>query len=749
MTRTMGLIACLAVTPLLAVPALGSGPSEPRPVYVFADPQSGAERAQMAGGRLPIVKGATSEALLYVDWRRLNGLAVDQVAMDALSKPCCDAPGRGGDVWQATRKQVPGVPAQFWISTERRGPNYTAIPTCFDDAFTTAAATLTDRIRRFGAASPMVRAWTDGQDAVFKACSEPVAALPTLPVGAPDWLRADRAYQDAALALYNGQTSDAGRRFAAIAADAASPWRPLGLYLSARTLLHAAVDAPDKAHFAVAHAAIDRLATAPAGTYGQGELTNMRQVLEYREHPDQLRDRLARQLAQPAPIPGIAVAFRDYMTLSDHAAVRPEGADWIRTIQAKDRGAGLAHAVARWRASGTSAWLVAALTLADPGDAPSRTLAAAAARVAPADPAWLTARYHRLRLLIPSADAAIMRAEADAVLARPDLTRSDRNIFLAVRAQAAASLADFAGHALREPYCDVGSTTCTIGYNTDDDLVGRLATGGFAGLALDTRTIVDSLPLAERMALVDQSRFPRETRMDIALTSYVRAVQLQDDTTIDRLTMRLANLLPQVRADWLRIARTRPGPDKRFAEVFVLAKIPGARADLADYERPTGTARQFAGYWIDLGRREGRRQHAAGASAPTGWREAATRNDPDGERDAACLDKCGGGTFALHTPPFLTPLVQRAAAERRAFLVADVAPATNARRVQAVSLWTEALAYVAAHPDDLRAPETLYRLVRVGRWGGSHDHLGHRAFRLLHSRYPTSTWTKQSPYYYD
>ena len=67
----------------------------------------------------------------------------------------------------------------------------------------------------------------------------------------------------------------------------------------------------------------------------------------------------------------------------------------------------------------------------------------------------------------------------------------------------------------------------------------------------------------------------------------------------------------------------------------------------------------------------------------------------------------------------------------------------------ALSLWDEALAYARAHPRDPRSPETLYRLIRVARWGGNHNHLGRRAFQLLHRRYPDSDWARRSPYYYD
>ena len=59
------------------------------------------------------------------------------------------------------------------------------------------------------------------------------------------------------------------------------------------------------------------------------------------------------------------------------------------------------------------------------------------------------------------------------------------------------------------------------------------------------------------------------------------------------------------------------------------------------------------------------------------------------------------------------------------------------------------LTYLRAHPADPRAPEALYWLVHVGRFGGSHDHSGRRAFELLHARYPKSGWAQRTPYFFD
>ncbi|WP_294203971.1 hypothetical protein [uncultured Sphingomonas sp.] len=732
---------------------IASGGPPPTPHYVLSSPQDATERAALAEGRIGIVKADASEALLYLDWRALNGLRVGKAAADALASPCCgQPPSRTMEDWITARRQVPGAQADiYYVPTERQGPDYTTIPTCFDDAFLTATATLNDRVKRYGAGSADVRAWLAGQDGVFQACSTPRVTLPALAPAAPSWLRADRAYQLAAIALYDGRWDEAAKRFAAIARDPASPWQKTGLYLEARATLRGALAARRADAFAAAHAAIDRLTAAPAGTYGRGEVGRMRQILEYHERPAALLTRLDRELGERDAGPDVAVAFRDYMTLSDKAATKPEAADWIRTLRPMDREAALAHAQERWRATGKSVWLVAALALTEPREASA--LVDAAGQVAATDPAWLTVQYHAIRLTMASTDPAGLRERVDRVLARDDLTISDRNIFTALRTQLATSLADFAKVALRSPYCEVGSATCIDSiWPAGDGLVGRRAAGRFVGFGAEARAIIDRLPLAERMKLAGDEAIPRELRLDLALTSYGRAVQLQDNAAIDRLAAMLETLLPQLATDWRRITHTPAGSSKRFAEAFVMAKIPSLRVDLADYARPEGTEPQFSGYWEDwLLLPPGRATRAGrvpppGAYLPDAYGYGGEPGDAEQEAaDLTCLTRCGPGHAPLHLPGFAVAGLGRAQAERRYFLYgSSKAPPPYAR-----SLWDEMLAYVRSHPAEPCGAEALYRLIRVARWGGNHDHLGKRAFRLLHDRYARSVWARRSPYYYD
>lgn len=101
--------------------------------------------------------------------------------------------------------------------------------------------------------------------------------------------------------------------------------------------------------------------------------------------------------------------------------------------------------------------------------------------------------------------------------------------------------------------------------------------------------------------------------------------------------------------------------------------------------------------------------------------------------------------FPLVAPPFTVPLLAAAVHERRSFLVAGSADLPAGTK----SIWDDALAYALVHPRDPRTAETLYRLIRVARWGGNHNHVGRRAFNVLHTRHAGSSWAKRSPFFYD
>jgi len=705
---------------------------------------------------------------------------VGQAAGAALAIPCCDGPKdllyddprseTGSSQWLGARKLVEGAPRKTYTPTGEERPYFMWSQSCFDDAFRTAAVTLKARVARYGAASPWVQAWLDTQDAVFATCREDTT-LPALPAGAPAWLKADRAYQEAAHALYAGHSADAAARFGAIARDDASPWQPLGPYLKARTLRRAALTEPSPEKFTLARAAIAELARRPAGTFGRSEVTPMLRSLAFRDRPRELMAELAGELVRPTAAPDLAVSFRDVVNLAKAGQPRPEVLDWIATLRPEDgaaRRAALAHAEGRWRATRDVAWLIAALSLTGPGEPQATALVAAAGRIAPTDAGWLTAQHHLVRLSLRTAPPASTRTRLDAILARKDLSASDRNIFTAQRLQVAADGADFVRHALRRRLCvatgyadgyvteDNGCTrnVWLPGYVPDSSIYDGVGDKGTLGFGEDARAVIDRLPLAQRIALSRDRRLPAQLRLDVAITSYARAVLLQDHAAVDGLAADLSELLPQLTPEWRRIRATPVGSTKRFTEFFVLAKVPGVRTDLVDYTRPEGTVAQFQYYWTDwILVPKGRPVMPEAPPLALYQQDGHVGGDEtDATGDLTCLGECAAAASPLRLPDFVVAGQRQALTERGYFVRRDAAGYAEEPPPMppgAVAVWDEMLTYARANPADPQVAEALYWIVRAGRWGGSHKRSGKRAFELLHARYPKSTWAKRSPYFYD
>ena len=791
--RAVATAAMLALLGADAARASGPGTVTPWAIDRFGGER--ADRARLYDGQLGVVMARSPRPQLYMAWRLLHGQKVGQVAGEALSIPCCDPPWRwtyaprdnvGADGWLKARKAVPGLTDITYISTDRDGANYTASANCFDEAFDTASATLKDRAAKYGAGSPEVRAWLDTQDAVFQACHDPEAKLPAAMANAPAWLKADRAYQEAAFQLYQGLNFDAAISYSQIAKDKGSPWRPLAPYLRARALVRAADVEKIGEAFIGARDAVTALDKAPAGTFGKGEARKMRHFLDFRERPKQLLADLDKELGARDAAPDIAVSFRDYSSLYDKLVGQPEAMDWIATlrmqpareptdpadaVEVSDKEMAalkvkavremLDHARARWSATRDAAWLVAALTLVDPGAPEATDLAAAAAKVGADSPAWLTAQYHLTRLTLAKADPATTRARLDAILQRTSLSTSDRNLFLGQRAQVAANAGEFARLAVRQRVCagDAEKTGCVRGYWQSDSIQPSSVYevegyDGTKGLGEDARAVIDRLPLASRIALGRDTQLPAKLRMDVALTNYARAVALSDHAAVDGLTGDLETLLPQLAPEWRAIRAAPVGPEKRFLEFFVLAKVPGMRTDLIDYIRPEGTVAQFQQPWINWVLLPKGRPVKPAAPTLALYQDSGTGvsgDDPDRITDLTCLGLCGEGASPLRLPDFAGAGAGQAASERGYFYRSrpSYSEETEPLPPGAIVAWNEVLAFAQANPKHPQVPEALYWLIRAGRWGGSYNHSGKRAFELLHKAYPTSPWAKRSPYFYD
>ena len=274
---------------LVAGQALGSGGPAPTPIYVERRGGTAAELALLYAGRPGMVMMGAKEPMLFLDWRLLRRLPVGAEAGAALARSAATGPGDNAPCLASTpgSTRAPSSPpapaAPSWVASDRQGPDYTSIPNCFPDAFEKApppcaiASPITTPRR-----APSSPAAT--QDAVFNACANANSYFWRSPADAPRLARrrsrlSGRPPSRSTICAMP-RPPRASPRSRATAPRPGSHWasisRPRDVARSAR---------PPTPTISPAPAAIATLASAPAGTFGKGEVTGMTRALAYRDQP--------------------------------------------------------------------------------------------------------------------------------------------------------------------------------------------------------------------------------------------------------------------------------------------------------------------------------------------------------------------------------------------------------------------------------------------------------------------------------
>lgn len=329
---------------------------------------------------------------------------------------------------------------------------------CAEDAFRVATFTLRDRLKRVGSKSPFFSNWLQAQHAVFGACGgNESTALPALPAAAPAWLRQDRAYQTAAWHFYRGERDASIHAFQAVSADPASPWRILARYLVIRAMTRGVQR--DSAQYPEVAREIDRVLKDRQLSSIHGAVRVLRRRNLIIAKPEETLDELARSLTSR----GIDLSLRqdlwDFVALfqpiersknTRKLAKEHELSDWLTTLHEPDAESA-EHARQQWRASQSTAWLVAAISNTIASDDGVESLLDAASKLSAQDPAYVTIAYHRARILAELRRYDEAQAIAEACLRRDDLGRSSQNLFAMIRGQSMADLTGFLKALPRRP----------------------------------------------------------------------------------------------------------------------------------------------------------------------------------------------------------------------------------------------------------------------------------------------------------
>ena len=741
----------LTVVLLTTSSAFACGPFELEAVFVHTvHPNFPLER--FAAGGIGMVQPSYARSYLYVAYRYLEGAPFtpdEQKALTDLWKDRLETGWSPGDEewvksWLAARKKVVATdPAPISVYRSREKPNeYESYLNCQKDSFDTAIATLDQRIAKYGADSGAVKAWVEAQDQVFSNCAGGSSIPAEIGADADALMRADRAYQIAAANFYATNFDEARKGFEKIAADSGSPWQQNAIYLVARTLARKGSLGPAEQKQESLEAAETQLRKILADkklSALHAASLRLLNLVRLRAHPAERLNELAKSLSVKTPNPNLKQDLWDYTVLLDGfletdepdskpAATIPKDqdlTDWIATFEGASKEA-REHALARWQATRSTPWFIAALTFAHGKDPQAGELLGEAQKVKNTSPAFPAARYHTIRLLLESGKDSEARTLLDQTLKteRARFDESALNLLLSQRMLLANNLSEFLADAARVPaalsWNDDGREIPADDSETSDETKAKKGKPFFDVDA--AHALNQQLPLSVLREAVKSNVLPAGPRLDLIQATWLRAAILGDTQTADEIAPLLAQLVPQT-SDLLTSYQLAAQPDeKKFAAIYAWLKTPGLEPVVdagLGRETPLPEQDQLRDNW---------------------WCSAAFVPGT-GEENREVIQFTATTTGA--PPRFLSPQeVEAGAKEWRALSALGAAPNYIAKEV---------VQWANSHPNDARVPEALHLAVKTTRFGCGDADTGKwskSAFDLLHRKYPNNPWTKKTPYWF-
>ncbi|HEY6945797.1 MAG TPA: hypothetical protein VI431_11710, partial [Candidatus Acidoferrum sp.] len=560
------------------------------------------------------------------DWPQ--GIAGQPQAQNASAQKAQDWIGP----WREINTKALGLPrnrrepysdAAGIVRMEFRDQLFHSYYNCLQDAFQNAVRIANEREKQFGADNPVYKEWIIAQGQVFENCAgsqnyPPKPKPAVIPAAAraedPQIIRADRAYQIAAAHFYSGDFSAAKAEFEQIANDQSSPYRGIAPYLVARALVRKATLTETEDQFdpeAMAQAE-KQLLTIIADKNSSEFHPAAKRLLGFvriRLHPEQRLQELESVVLDAKPTPNWGQDLTDYLWLLDHPftdrasaipvppqptgivvqsqhpvpkATRIKGSDltdWIFTYQESGQAA-FQHSFQRWHEAKSLPWLVAAIMKVNPKDAASvAELTAAASKIGPDSPAFLTLTFHQLRLLEQSGQADQARRELDALLDKHAATMpiSARNEFRALRMKLAVNLSEFLQFAPRLSVDAAGVAPLPAGQadykpGSPEYAATRPHFDSDASVVL-----TEKLPLRLLADAAKSNLLPQDLRRDVAIAAWTRAILLKNEPIAQELTPTLTELVPEVNPALADYASATDPQHREFAAVFAILHNPGFR----------------------------------------------------------------------------------------------------------------------------------------------------------------------------
>lgn len=777
MMRRILVAITLAGCVLLPVNIFSCGPFFEQTVFVTTSAPDSPE--QYLRGELGIVQPTYPTAYLVIAYRYLNGAPLTSAEQKQFLGPCgipcvvpaseITSPNENPAVheWQQTRALVPNLPPDTNKPQQYDIWGWASFVNCTDGAYQNAASTLRGRIHQFGADNVWIKDWVLAQDSVFTNCdaherkpgtnnqSQATAVIPSAaPPDTPELIQKDRQYQIAAAEFYAQKFDDATRDFEKISEDKVSPWHELARYVVARALIRkSTLNPPPDASFdpepmRAAEAQLKSIIADPTVPNWHLRARQLLGFVEARLHPEEYNRELAERLSQNDEIfkhdvTDYHITLRTVAWTKTNAglgteqpdrATAPALSDWIATFSGSMED-GANHALERWHRSRSNAWLLAALAQTHAGQSGSAELIEAAAALQPRSPAFATANFHRVRLLLEQHDIPDARRVLDRLLASADAARlplSAVNAFKKQRMPLARNLNEFLMDAQRKPAGLTSDADEEFSQPAVDDKqpYSRAAFPLDAAEVLNKQLALSVLREAARSDILI-SRLQR----DVALGTWTRAALLPGGTkTAVTLAGEVEKFEPETGPLMKAYLAAEGSEAKRFAAVYLILHFPGLRPTI-----DSGVGREGQMYSTDTKKPM---LEVIDNFRNNWWCDL--KNARLG--DTNYLSQYDDSNRPKPPPAqlFFLTSEQQQQADREWKQLTELGPGPN-------FLTAQVIAWARQHPQDKRVPEALHLAVRTTRYGcvdPQTSRLSREAFELLHKHYGKTEWASRTPYWF-
>jgi hypothetical protein len=345
-----------------------------------------------------------------------------------------------------------------------------------------------------------------------------------------------------------------------------------------------------------------------------------------------------------------------------------------------------------WRKTRKPVWLIAALANAPNSDLDE--LLKGAATITPDDPAYQSVAYYSIQRELGRGHTDVARAMADGALSR-SLLLSSRNLILEQRTRMVTSFDEFLKFGVRQPEPHLSE------YKNLEEESSGVPTADHAETQFDwdaVQTFNKVLPLSFWVRASGSPLLPKNIQLQLAEAGWFRAVLSDDNAAGRKMMQRWMELKPERAELGKPFVSARNADELHYAAVFLVLHDDPPPASLS--------ADQFS---------------------PD--RFAVKDSTPD---------------VALKTLPFVTAADRSQAASQAAMSAGGNWNATE--------LCRESVAWARKVPTDPRVPEALHLAVRASHYRSGDSDTGkysQQAFAILHSRYPKSPWTADTPYWYN